>query len=762
VTRHDIYDLLPAFYRGRDSEQGGPLRALLEIFEKQLIELETDLQQLYENWFIETCPPWVVPYIGDLLGLPNMGAHPEVAARLRPLVGNLLRLRRGKGTLDTLVHAASAVSGWTVRAADYRNRLAMTRHVGHLQAEAATNIDFRATVGMGSLDPSFDHNAHMVDVRIPEDMSVQAPRKENRVVNYHPNRIGLFIWRDSAWPLTRVVCRPRPEHPDRYTFDPAGAYVPLFNQPQMNGAVTCDDPSSVPGPVDSSWLVECLRRHHQAITEGTAEERGTVEDPLPFSIYLGGERVPAQQIRILSLEDWTPRPAPPTDRPLILVDPERGRFCLPRDWSPDVVSVDYVTGSSGRVGAGPHDRRKTLSDPDTQTWFAMVARHLPHRPDGARPTFNDLERALEAWRAAGSMGVIRIMDNGFYTLSEERLVLSGRERLHLEADNGTRPFIDWNTILELREATVSLVLEGLSIIGTLAIEGTVERNSSGRIDLVNCTLVPSARQPSLRIQSLTISRYAALIARMFPFPSESVISELVSLVTSEEHERELMLQVNLTSCISGAIELLSEVTDLSVTDSIVDAAGRNHAIQAHQLEGGEKKSWFEIQGKRFPKPTTYTIMTCARSTFLGHVHVHEMNRADSCIFTEPVSVMQKSGGSFRYSFVPMAKDTPEAVRASLAASYCQPAQALTGVVDAGERATILTQLQPDFIATVHGKPGYCRLGVTTPEEITKGAEDGSEMGVYHGQQQPQVIANLQRILEEYTPFGTEIDIHFVT
>jgi len=30
--------------------------------------LEQDMEDLYDNWFIETCDAWVVPYIGDLLG----------------------------------------------------------------------------------------------------------------------------------------------------------------------------------------------------------------------------------------------------------------------------------------------------------------------------------------------------------------------------------------------------------------------------------------------------------------------------------------------------------------------------------------------------------------------------------------------------------------------------------------------------------------------------------------------------------------------
>ena len=40
---------------------------------------EDDIERLYDNWFIETCEEWVVPYIADLLAvrglLPSTGAQ---------------------------------------------------------------------------------------------------------------------------------------------------------------------------------------------------------------------------------------------------------------------------------------------------------------------------------------------------------------------------------------------------------------------------------------------------------------------------------------------------------------------------------------------------------------------------------------------------------------------------------------------------------------------------------------------------------------
>src|SRR5262245_581697 len=64
-----LYGLLPAYIRERDVSEGEPLRALLRIIEQQADDIEGDIRQLYEDAFIETSEPWVIPYIGDLIGV---------------------------------------------------------------------------------------------------------------------------------------------------------------------------------------------------------------------------------------------------------------------------------------------------------------------------------------------------------------------------------------------------------------------------------------------------------------------------------------------------------------------------------------------------------------------------------------------------------------------------------------------------------------------------------------------------------------------
>src|SRR5947199_10824731 len=120
-----LYQLLPAVYRQQDAETGWQLQALLRVIAEQVQDVEDDIKQLYENWFIETCQDWVVPYIGDLIGYqqvheagePSDVNTPRAMQRNKILisrreVANTIRYRRRKGTLSLLKTLATDVAGW--------------------------------------------------------------------------------------------------------------------------------------------------------------------------------------------------------------------------------------------------------------------------------------------------------------------------------------------------------------------------------------------------------------------------------------------------------------------------------------------------------------------------------------------------------------------------------------------------------------------------------------------------------------------------
>ena len=99
MTGERLYQLLPAVYRQRDAAGGEPLRALLAVIEDELGLLDATLRGLYDNWFIETCDEWVVPYIGDLLDVRGLLPLAEHRRRTQParLRGQHPRLPAAEG-----------------------------------------------------------------------------------------------------------------------------------------------------------------------------------------------------------------------------------------------------------------------------------------------------------------------------------------------------------------------------------------------------------------------------------------------------------------------------------------------------------------------------------------------------------------------------------------------------------------------------------------------------------------------------------------
>lgn len=141
-----LAELLPQWHRLRDAEGGEPLRALLAVIAEQVDRVRDGVEQSYEDWFVETAAPWVLPYLGDLVGYQPLPGYERVQAKglqggdgddsrsrlteaLAPRrdVAATVANRRRKGTLALLEELAEEVAGWPSRAVEF------SRLVSHQQ-----------------------------------------------------------------------------------------------------------------------------------------------------------------------------------------------------------------------------------------------------------------------------------------------------------------------------------------------------------------------------------------------------------------------------------------------------------------------------------------------------------------------------------------------------------------------------------------------------------------------------------------------------
>jgi uncharacterized repeat protein (TIGR01451 family) len=71
------------------------------------------------------------------------------------------------------------------------------------------------------------------------------------------------------------------------------------------------------------------------------------------------------------------------------------------------------------------------------------------------------------------------------------------------------------------------------------------------------------------------------------------------------------------------------------------------------------------------------------------------------------------------------------------------------------------RVQPRFNSTRYGTPTYAQLALYCTDEITRGADDESEMGAFHDLFQPQRATNLEARLNEFVPAGMDAAIVYV-
>ena len=167
-----LFRLLPAIHRMRDEDEiaGGALRALLGVIGREVELVERDILQLYDNWFIETCEDWVIPYLGDLVGYESpvpIGAGRGGHFAPRREVANTIALRRRRGTLAILELLSNDGAGWPARAGELYRALVVAEHVNFARPGRGGS----ALVRDADLLPRIQEAAELILERNPDSIA---------------------------------------------------------------------------------------------------------------------------------------------------------------------------------------------------------------------------------------------------------------------------------------------------------------------------------------------------------------------------------------------------------------------------------------------------------------------------------------------------------------------------------------------------------------------------------------------------------------
>jgi hypothetical protein len=716
-----LYGLLPAVHRIRDAQgNGDQLRALLAIAEEQLDLLEADIERLYDDWFIETCQEWVVPYIGDLLGVRGLVEVQGAPFSQRGLVANTIAYRRAKGTVAVLEQLARDVTGWGARAVEYFELLAATRAMNHRRRSDVAIADIRRADAAALTGTPFERAQHLADVR----------HIDNGRGRYDIPHVGLHVWRLQSYPLdvlatARPVAAAPPAQRGRYTFSPLGYDLQLFNVPRAEEELThlAAEPN-VAAPLRRRPLYDELSDRRRARTAHRTDFTEVYFDdsqPVVRVVFEDGgvrTQVAPEQIAICDLSDPDDPPATGWRRPdearglTVGVDPVLGRLALPAGVSHDGVEVAYAYGFPGDLGGGPYDRTASIAPlfadlpdaTDVPRWQKGVTAVAGANNDDLVPT---LAAAVEAWNKLPqpAIGVIAVMDSRSYHDALTIEVHAGSRLMILAADwpldeqaggnvaprrrfgrllaRGRRPHVGGTiTVQGIPAAGVDpgeLILDGLLLERPV----TVAAGELGRLRVAHCTLVPETAGVTVKPVNGSLS-------------------------------------VELERSISGPLGL-GETPRVRIRDSIVEGRGAD-AVAALEANA-------DVQ----------------TSTIAGATQVRTISAGNS-IFTDPVAVRHRQTGCVRYCYLPLASVVPRRFR-------CHPVDSAAAV-----------RVAPAFTSLDlrSGPSAYGQLATTCPAEITQGAEDEGEMGAFHFLENAQRLTNLTTRMDEYLRFGLEAGVVFVT
>jgi hypothetical protein len=629
----------------------------------------------------------------------------------RSEVANTIRYRRRKGTLLVLEDLATSVAGWPAQAVEFYQRLGVTQNISYLHLHRGRTADLRNGRDLERLGGPFDRLGRTANIRRID--SQRTPGQHNL------SSVGLFVWRLQAFPVTQApaYCYEE-EAPNCYLFSALGNDTALYSYPQPKASSTGYGLTELnfPTPIHRRDFepVQAIRTVAPA-APGIASYYG---DGKSFQIWLGSlsNPVPANQIVAADLSNWSYRPQVGQ----VAVDPQLGRMTFPSGHQrKQGVWVSYYYAFSAGIGGGEYDR--TLSEPPAVTVYLV----------GANETYQRINDALKQWQKdAPQHAVIEITDSGLYT-EQINISLKAGQTLQLRAANRTRPVIrllDWqkevpDDMTVSGEADTWFILDGLLVTGRgVQIQGNLAGVTIRHSTLVpgwglHCNCDPKSTEASLEL----IDAPACLTIE------HSIVGPIQ--VTRDEVKLDPML--------------------LHISDSILDATSPERvALGAPESE------------------CAYTTLHIVRSTVFGQIQAQAITLAANSIFMGTVFVCRLQKGCVRFCYLNPGSRTPRRYE-------CQPdmvaaavAALPAGDLSAQERSLLLAneqlRVEPEFNSTRYGAPGYCQLADSCAREISTGADDESEMGVFHDLYQPQRAANLETRLTEYTPAGLDVGIIFAS
>ena len=713
-TPTSLYSLLPAVFRTRDLEQGGQLQAFLSVLQEQHDLVCGNLQQLYRDQFIETCAPWVIPYLGELIGFNSVYTLAATGADPRAEVANTIGYRRRKGTLLAMEQLTADVSGRRTMVVEEFRRVATTLSLRDVRPHHAGTANLRCGRDLVDLAGPFTRLNRTVDVRriAPRSRVPATPDAASLDLALHgPGRfnvpeIAIWMWRWQSWPF-----RDAPAYslgPGEYTFSTLGAPVKLFQQPPPAppAFTRLMNRGDAPEPISRRRLRVDLQQIYPSSVELIAD--GV---PVPVDAIVSANLADAENGHLCRI------PAG-----MVAIDPELGRIRYAADLTPPAdLRLNYSVGLVAPMGGGPYDRSLSIAQAPGSAQFQATV---------GSAEYPALEDAVAAWNlqppgTTGCIllpnyechavdltgaGAIRVPSGSSLLLASAQVAAPGdpvfytasRATLTGQVEVVAPPL----PILDDGDAALTgqLQISGLWLAGSLLLSG-----DAFQVQISDCTLVPGGG----------LTREGNPVCSGQP----SITGETIGTCVCMERS------------VTGPIALGSSCS-VRVSDSVVDATSPFCVAYAGADLASPGASLHIEDSTVIGKVWAQAIRLASNTIFVSRMGRHDP-------WSAPVWAARRQTGCVRFCSLPAASMTPRRYE-------CLPPDA------ASEAA-----LEPQFISLRFGEPGYALLSGRCPVAVWKGADNGSQMGVFLQTQETEAVANIGIRSGEYLPANLEAGIFLI-
>jgi hypothetical protein len=760
-----LYTRLPEIYRQRDSEQSPPgqLQAFLAVVEAAFGAVHDNIGGLYRDFFIETCSPWVIPYIGDLLGDSVLAGETWT---LRADVADTIELRRMKGTLHAIELLAFDLTQWSVHCVELREVLAWFQHLNHQRPDIQSTQPRWAGVARGGT-VSIKDPALLSLLGTPFDPFARFPdfRKiELGVLRPNLPALAIFLWRLVAYqapvsmPFARGQTTLNPALPTgakcaaRFDMEPSGKPVVLFNTSRVRPEAvppvlsTLDE---VPGPLPIPRITQAsplgVPAEYVAVNvyDATATTLASViitDVGLQFHLPQATFAADTWTIRGANLCAWEAGLSPELANREIVIDPRIGRVVFGVETSAEAAALEqsllvtFAYGAVGPIGAQPIE----LALPADWSAPAVQRRNVQQRADAL-----GLQHALDHLDTAAGPVLIAIEDSLTHELdlsavagatTENGIVtLNLKYPLAIVAVNGNRPLLRLKAPLAFRPvevtasggqnqgdvdalvANLQVLLQGLYITqDSAAVTPLIARAALARTEINGCTLDPGS---SMELSGLVSA--AIVTARLDAKFGFADAAEYLNFKVTP--------QVIISRSITGPL-LMEASYALALQSSIIDAGAPPAVINANAVAVGSAMDPINDYGP----PLSFQ-----QCTFLGRCRLRSGSGGGG-IFGHALEVWNDQVGCIRLS------------------SFADEANRLPQNHDCVTGAAV------NFTNGSWNQPGYAQLALDSDERVLENGPNNDRMGASGFLLEAHKWRNLQIRLREFMPAGARPELIPVT